>query len=66
MGLPSRWVTIVGLLVSVAAIFLDPTVTPVLTTILGEHAATKLAAIGALIAAIGRALIPPKEPPATP
>lgn len=64
MKLPSRWVTVFGLVVAIAAIFVDPSVTPLVSTVLGEHAATKLAAIGALIAAVGRALIPPAEPPA--
>lgn len=66
MKLPSRWVTVFGLVVAIAAIFVDPSVTPLVSTVLGEHAATKLAAIGALIAAVGRALIPPTEPPAAP
>ncbi len=64
MKLPSRYITVVGLLVAVGAIFLDPATTPFLTTLLGEAAATKLAAFGALVASIGRALIPPSETPA--
>ena len=63
MKLPSRYVTVFGLLVSVGAIFIDPATTPFLATLFGEHAATKVAAVGALIAALGRALIPPTDTP---
>lgn len=61
MKLPSRWVTIAGLVIAITSLFLDPTVVPLLTTLLGANAAAKLAAIGALIASIGRALIPPSD-----
>lgn len=66
MKLPSRYVTVAGLVIAIGAIFVDPATVPFLTTLLGEHAATKLSAFGALLAAIGRALIPPSEPPSTP
>ena len=65
MKLPPRYVTIFGLILAVTSIFLDPSTVPALTTVFGEAATTKLAAIGALIASLGRALIPPSEPPAT-
>ena len=65
MKLPPRWVTIVGLLLAVVSTLLDPQTLPVLTSVLGAAATTKLAAIGALLAAFGRALIapPPAETP---
>lgn len=63
MKLPPRYITILGILVAVGAIFLDASTVPYLTTLLGETAATKLAALGALIAAVGRALIPPSNAP---
>jgi len=65
MKLPSRWITVLGLLLAITAAFTDPTVAPMLTTLLGENASAKLAAFGALIASIGRALIPPSDPPTT-
>lgn len=66
MKLPPRYVTWFGLILAIVASLTDPAVAPVLTTILGDHATAKLAAVGALIAALGRALIPPPEPPAAP
>lgn len=63
MKLPSRWVTVSGLLIAVAAIFIDPATAPWLAALLGEAAAAKIAAAGALLAALGRALIPPSSPP---
>ena len=59
MKLPPRWVTIVGLVLAVVSTLLDPQTLPVLTTIFGAAATTMLAAVGALLAAFGRALIPP-------
>lgn len=55
--------TLVGVVVAIAAVLVDPAVVPFLSTILGEHVATKIAALGAIIAAFGRAL---QEPSATP
>lgn len=51
-----RSVTAAGLLVAVAAVLVDPSAAPWLASLLGEHAATKLAAVGALISSFGRAL----------
>jgi hypothetical protein len=58
-----RAVTVTGLVLAVAAVLVDPLSMPWLRELLGEHAATKLAAFGALIAALGRALVPPSPPP---
>ena len=66
MKLPSRWVTVVGLIIAGAAVLVDPASTPWLTALLGAAATTKLAAFGALISSIGRALIPPSAPPLDP
>ncbi len=62
MKLP-KGVTIVGLVLALAALFVDPASQPWLVTILGEHAATKLAAIGALLSALGRAVLAPAPTP---
>lgn len=61
-------VTVAGLVIAVASVFVDPANTPWLSALLGDHAATKLAAAGAIIASLGRALLapaatPPAEPP---
>ena len=66
MKLPPRYVTVLGILISVLAVFTHPDTIPTVAAMLGENPAAKLAAIGTLIAAMGRALIPPSEPPATP
>lgn len=58
MKLPKS-VTIAGLVLALAAIFVDPSSQSWLTTLLGEQAATKLAAIGALLSALGRAVLAP-------
>lgn len=65
MKLPSRYVTVLGLLIAIAAIFTDPVNAPLLTALLGANASAKLGAFGALLASIGRALIPPSDPPTT-
>lgn len=67
MKLLPRYVTVVGVVVAVAAVLMDESLFPFLTQLFGTHAATKLAALGAIVAALGRALIPPtdeKIPPA--
>ncbi len=58
MKLPKS-VTALGLLMAVAAILVDPAHVPWLTTLLGAAATTKLAAVGALLSALGRALLAP-------
>lgn len=64
-GLP-RGVTAGGLLLALAAVVIDPANVPWLSQLLGTAAATKLAAIGALIAALGRALVTPAPESAAP
>jgi len=59
MKLPPRYVTIIGLVIAIVASLTDPALVPFLTTILGDQATAKIAALGALIAAVGRALFPP-------
>lgn len=59
MSLPKS-ATLSGLVVALAAVLIDPASLPWLTHLLGEQAATKLAAVGALVAAFGRALTQPK------
>ena len=55
MTLP-RSATLVGLVVALGAVIVDPSNVPFLTALLGPAAATKLAAVGALLAAFGKAL----------
>jgi hypothetical protein len=62
MKLLPRSVTVSGLLLAVAAVVIDPANVPWLTQLLGAAATTKVAAVGALIAAMGRALVPPAVP----
>lgn len=66
MKLLPRSVTISGLLLAVAAVVVDPASLPWLTELLGASATTKLAAVGALISAMGRALVPPASEAAAP
>lgn len=65
MKLPSRWVTIAGVLAAVASVFSSNAEWAV--DLFGADLAKKLAAAGTLIgvlaAALGRALIPPSDPP---
>lgn len=65
MKLPSRWITVIGLIISWCAAFTDPAIAPMLTELLGPNAMAKIAAFGGLVSGIGRALIPPSEPPTT-
>lgn len=58
MKLPSRYLTIIGVVVALSAVLLDSTFNAALIPLIGEQAATKVAALGAVIAAVGRALIP--------
>jgi hypothetical protein len=51
-----RSATALAAVVAIAAVLVDPATIPWLTQLLGEHAATKVAAIAALIASLGRAL----------
>lgn len=51
-----RGVTLVGLLLAVAAVLMDREVVALLSPLIGAHAAAKLAAAGAVLAAFGRAL----------
>lgn len=64
-------VTLLGLVLALAAVFVDPANAPWLANLLGEHMATKLAAAGAILSAMGRALFastptPPADPGSTP
>ncbi len=54
---PPKYVTLVGLLISLSAVLVDPSNTPWMVELLGAHAGTKVAAFGAIIAALGRALL---------
>lgn len=67
MKLPKS-VTVAGLVLACAAVAVDPANAPWLTALLGANAAAKLAAVGALLSAVGRALFggAAAEPPATP
>jgi len=66
MKLLPRSVTVSGLLLAVAAVVIDPANVPWLTQLLGAAATTKVAAVGALISAMGRALVPPASEAAAP
>lgn len=52
-----KGLTIVGVLIAIAAVLIDPASAPFLEELIGQHAATKLAAVGALLAALGRAIL---------
>jgi hypothetical protein len=54
-GFP-KGVTVFGVVLAVAAVLVDPATVPFLAQLLGEHAATKVAALGAVLSALGRAL----------
>lgn len=58
MKLLPRSVTVFGLLVALSAVMLDSTVNTALVSLIGQNAAAKVAALGALLAALGRALVP--------
>ena len=60
MKLPPRYLTVIGLVLAFSALLLDNTITSALAPLIGEDATTKLAALGTLLAAIGRAIIPTK------
>lgn len=51
-----RGVTVIGVLMALAAVFLDHEVVTALAPFIGANAAAKLAGIGTLLAAFGRAL----------
>lgn len=55
MTLP-RGVTALGLLMALAAVLVDREVVALLAPIIGANAAAKLGALGALLAAFGRAV----------
>ena len=64
MKLPKS-VTVLGVVLAVAAVVVDPANAPWLTDLLGEQASAKLAAVGAMLAALGRAVFattPPTAP----
>ena len=63
MKLPKS-VTVLGLVVAVAAVLIEPSNQPWLVALLGEHAATKLAAVGAILSAMGRAVFAAGPTPA--
>ena len=56
----SKAVSIFGLVVAVAAVFIDPSTQAALAAVFGAAAAAKIAAIGALIAALGKGLVEKK------
>lgn len=62
----SKWVTLCGIAIAVGAVFIDPTTTPALVALLGPAAAAKVAAVGALIAGLGRALLHTEPAPPAP
>ena len=61
MKLLPRSVTVAGLVMAVASVLMDDTISPLLVDLVGPHAGTKLAALGALVASLGRALFPPAD-----
>lgn len=52
-----KGLTVFGVLVSISAVLFDPDTIPFIVTLVGEHAAAKIAAVGAIIAAFGKALL---------
>ena len=54
-------VTVLGLLLALSAVFVDPANSQWLAALIGANAAAKLAAAGAIIAALGRALFAPSD-----
>lgn len=58
MKLPSRYLTLIGVIIALSAVLLDSTFNAALASLIGEQAATKVAAFGAVLAAVGRALFP--------
>ena len=59
-----RGVTALGLLMALAAVLMDREVVALLAPIIGANAAAKLGAVGALLAAFGRAITdqaPPQD-----
>jgi hypothetical protein len=65
MRFAGKSVTVIGLILAAAAWFMDPTSIPFVAEVFGEQAATKLAAIGAMVAGLGSALFG-KTPPRVP
>jgi hypothetical protein len=65
MKLPKS-VTVLGVVLAVAAVVVDPVNAPWITDLLGAQASAKLAAVGAMLAALGRAIFAttPPAPPA--
>jgi hypothetical protein len=65
MKLPKS-VTVLGVVLALAAVVVDPVNAPWLTDLLGAQASAKLAAVGAMLAALGRAIFAttPPAPPA--
>ena len=65
MKLPKS-VTLLGVVLAVAAVVVDPVNAPWITDLLGAQASAKLAAVGAMLAALGRAIFAttPPAPPA--
>lgn len=55
-----RGMTWAGLALAVSMVFVDPGTLPFVAELVGEHAAEKLGALGALVAALGRALAEPR------
>jgi hypothetical protein len=63
-GFP-KGVTVFGVVLAVSAVLVDPGTIPFLAQLLGDHAATKVAALGAVVSALGKALQDtPTAPPA--
>jgi hypothetical protein len=65
MKLPKS-VTVLGVVMALAAVVIDPVNAPWITDLLGAQASAKLAAVGAMLAALGRAIFAttPPAPPA--
>lgn len=60
----SKAVTVAGLVIAIGAILVDPANAPWLTALLGANAAAKVGAVGAMLAALGKALFAESPPPA--
>jgi hypothetical protein len=63
MKLPPRYITIAGVVLSLVAVLLSPEYRDELSGLLGENATAKLAMVGTLLSAVGRALFPPSDAP---
>jgi hypothetical protein len=62
----SKLITIIGVAIAIAAVFATPENSPSLTALLGEAAAAKIAAFGAVVSAIGGSILNILKPKVTP